>query len=332
MGGEEFGRLPAAGGGRLHVLPELDRRLRVVAGARHIFEADAVGLRLGRARERELAHAGRHLHQRADRALAEAGRAERGLDSGALRHLLGRVARHHVPHLVAQHGGSWSSLSATCSMPLLTPILPPGRAKALGVGSSKSWNSQSMPSAPLAAATRSPICCTRARAALSLDTFISLLICCQASAPSWLACPSSMSMSWLRPVTGAWVQPAAMPAVIRKTPRQLAKRDMVRFPRRDADRGPRTSHLRPTCGTAGDHGSSRAGMPFLCSAVSGGNLWKPRPLVFRLHRSGRPGAADQGSSYRSSGKETACWAGPSYSSCSPSWQPSWSAVVLPPLS
>src|SRR3546814_6221792 len=45
------------------------------------------------------------LHQRADRALAEAGRAERGLDSGALRHLLGRVARHHVPHLVAQHGG-----------------------------------------------------------------------------------------------------------------------------------------------------------------------------------------------------------------------------------
>src|SRR3546814_10568319 len=82
MGGEEFGRLPAAGGGRLHVLPELDRRLRVVAGARHIFEADAVGLRLGRARERELAHAGRHLHQRADRALAEAGRAERGLDSG----------------------------------------------------------------------------------------------------------------------------------------------------------------------------------------------------------------------------------------------------------
>src|SRR3546814_6036995 len=103
---------------------------------------------------------------------------------------------------------------------------------------------------------------------------LALLICCQASAPSWLACPSSMSMSWLRPVTGAWVQPAAMPAVIRKTPRQLAKRDMVRFPRRDADRGPRTSHLRPTCGTAGDHGSSRAGMPFLCSAVSGGTSWK----------------------------------------------------------
>src|SRR3546814_5668020 len=84
-----------------------------------------------------------------------------------------------------------------------------------------------------------------------------------------------------------------MPAVSRKTPRQLAKRDMVRFPRRDADRGPRTSHLRPTCGTAGDHGSSRAGMPFLCSSVSGGTSWKPRTLVFRLHRSGRPAARSE---------------------------------------
>src|SRR3546814_19132380 len=87
MGGEEFGRLPAAGGGRLHVLPELDRRLRVVAGARNIFEADAVGLRIGRARERELAPAGRNQPQRHDRALDGGGRTAPGLDSSPLRTL-----------------------------------------------------------------------------------------------------------------------------------------------------------------------------------------------------------------------------------------------------
>src|SRR5690606_18285251 len=126
---------------------------------------------------------------------------------------------------------SWSWFFATLKMPVYTPTLPPGSAKALGSSLTNTAVSQDVPCPLSAGSSRISALTTQRTYAswlVSLVCGVLALVSTKACAPIWLSCAWETAPTyWVRPVGEVVV---AQPATTAATARPSRSFFMARFP------------------------------------------------------------------------------------------------------
>ncbi len=122
--------------------PQSDRFARVIPRPCHVDRSHAVGLELLLPRESPGCEESPGTEGGYVSAEQDSGSGHGGSGEDLLRDPFTRMTGDDMGDLVSDHGGEPGIVLVTSKMPVWTPTLPPGRAKAFGVGSSKTTNSQ----------------------------------------------------------------------------------------------------------------------------------------------------------------------------------------------